>query len=194
VIKSFAIVSYSIALLFDCNKLLFFFESASTKINDEKILSQIHKKLILSDSIVMSKTDLCVRLKHVSASTQIRDRAFNNLVNDKLLVIGDWFSSKSIKGIVNFTGYLKGFPENDFQSQMEFAGKLAKYGLDYIDFEKSFRKDKVGALPRTLDTSDIKQSKWLYSQALMDKILSNNFLKERLVIDPSAVIHSSNSK
>ncbi|CAF1431870.1 unnamed protein product [Rotaria sordida] len=166
----------------------------STEKDDDQIFSQIYRKLILSDSIVMSKADICVRLKHMSISKQIRNQAINNLVNDKLLVTGDWFSLKNIKSIVNFTGYLKGFPKNDVLSQMEFAGKLAKYAIDFIDFEQSFRKDKVGALPRTLDTSDIKQSKWLYSQTLMDTILSYNFLKERLVIDPSAVIYSSNNE
>ncbi|CAF4574724.1 unnamed protein product [Rotaria socialis] len=164
---------------------------SSTKKTDDKILSQIYNKLILSDSIVMSKTDICIRLKHVSTSTRIRDQAINDLVNDKLLVIGDWFSIKNIKGVVNFTGYLKGFPENNVRSQMEFASTLAKYSIDFIEFENSFRKDKV-VLPRTLDASDIKQSKWLYSQALMDTVLCNNFLKERVIIDPSAVLHLAN--
>ena len=95
---------------------------------------------------------------------------------------------------MNFKGYLKGYPGDDTQSQIDFAAMLAKYGIDFIEFEHSFRKDQVGEFPRKLNASDIKQSTWLYSQALNDTILSNNFLKERLSIDPSVLIDFQTSK
>lgn len=142
----------------------------------------------------MSKTDICVKLKYLPVSTRILDQEIKHLVNDKLLVIGDWFSIENIKGVVNFSGYLKGYPGNDAVSQIEFASMLAKYSIDFIDYEESFKKDKVGSLPRTLGISDIKHSKWLYSQFLMDTILSNNFLKQRLLLGPSAVVLSSGGK
>ncbi|CAF1480268.1 unnamed protein product, partial [Adineta steineri] len=138
----------------------------STEKDNDKILSQIYKKLILSDAIVMSKSDVYAKLKHVPTSPRIREQAINNLVKDKLLVVGDWFSSKNTKGIIYSTGYLKGYPENDAQNQIQFANTLAKYAIDFFDFEQSFRKDEVVGIPRTLGASDIKQSKWLYSQAL----------------------------
>lgn len=142
----------------------------------------------------MSKTDISGKLKHMSVPVRLREQAIKDLVNDKLLVIGDWFSLRSIKGILNVTGYLKGYPENDAQGQIKFASALSKYSINFIDYEQSLKKDKVGTFPRTLDASDIKQSAWLYSQILSDTILSNNFLKERLLIDPSAIIQQSNSK
>jgi hypothetical protein len=118
----------------------------------------------------------------------MREQAIQDLVNDKLLVVGDWFNLKSTKGVVNVTGYLKGYPENNAQSQIEFTSALSKYSINFIDYEQSFKKGKVGTFPHTLGASDIKQSTWLYSQLLFDMILSNNFLKERLIIDPPAVI------
>lgn len=142
----------------------------------------------------MSRTDICKKLKHISTSTRVRDQAIQRLVEDKLLVVGDWFSIKNIKGITNMSGYLKGYPGNDLQDQMAFGSMLAKYSIDFIDFEQSFKKDEFDVFPRTVDASDIKQSKWLYSKLLMDTINSNNFLKEKLRLEPSAVLHSSSSK
>ncbi len=94
-------------------------------------------------------------------------------------------------GISNFIGYLKGYFGNHIQRYIEFVSIIAKY---CIDFEQSFKKDKVDLLPHTITESDIKQSTWLYSQALMYTIVSSNFLKEKLCIDPSAVIHSQDGK
>lgn len=193
--KMILIVSYFISSFF---KSIFknspsFFKLASTDISQEK-LSRIYHKLILSDAIVMSKSDICVKLKHICNSAKVQDKVITDLVNDRLLVMGKWFSLKNINGIVDYAGYLKGFPGNDTQAQIEFATVLAKYAIDYVDFEKSFKKNKVDDFPRKIDVTDIKKSKWLFSQALRETILANNFLKQRLVIDSSAFIQSSNSK
>jgi len=142
----------------------------------------------------MSKTEICSKLKHMSVSKKIREQAITDLVNDNALIIGDWFSLKSIKGVTNFTGYLKGYPTDDLDSQIKFANMLAKYCIDFIDFDESFKLDKTSTLPRTLSITDIKQSTWLYSQHLMDTVLSNTFLKQRLQIDSSAVVHISNGE
>ena len=190
------VVSRFIALYFNNSKSYhcFLFAATSNEKTDDQILSKIYHKLILSNAVVMSKVDICLKLKHIPASTSIRDQAIENLVNDKLLVIGNWFSFKNTKGIINLSGYLKGYPEDDSKSQLEFASMLAKYAIDFIDYEQSFKKNEADDFPRTLTASDIKPSKWLYSQILMDTVLSNSFLKERLVIGPSAVINSWSSK
>lgn len=124
----------------------------------------------------------------------MREKVISDLIQDKLLIEGKWFNAKNINGVADFIGYMKGYSGNDTKSQVEFAASLAKYAIDYTEFEKSFKRNKVGDFPRTLDLSDINQSRWLFSQALQETILSNNFLKERLVIHPSALMQSSNSK
>ena len=142
----------------------------------------------------MSKTDIILKLKHIPVSTKLRQQAINDLVNDKLLILGDWFCSNNIKRIVKFPGYLKGFPENDAQGHVKFAGTLAKYSIDFIDYEQSFKKNKFDVFPRTLQAFDIRHKKWLYSQSLMETIASNEFLKARLLVDPSVVCPSDSKK
>jgi hypothetical protein len=83
----------------------------------------------------MSKTDISGKLKHISPSVKMPEQAIKDLVNDKLFVVGNWFSLRSIKGITNVTGYLKGYPESDAQSQIEFASTLSKYSINFIDYE-----------------------------------------------------------
>ena len=142
----------------------------------------------------MSKTDIMLKLKRIPVSTKLRQQAINDLVNDRLLVLGDWFCSSNIKRIVKFPGYLKGFPKNDAQGHMKFAGTLAKYSIDFIDYEQSFKKNKFDVFPHTLQAFDIRHKKWLYSQSLMETIASNEFLEARLLVDPSVVCPSDSKK
>ncbi|CAF4821320.1 unnamed protein product, partial [Rotaria magnacalcarata] len=72
--------------------------------------------------------------------------------------------------------------------QSEFANLLSKYDIHLDGFEKSFKKKKTDKFPRILTDSDIKHNSYLYSSELADIIQNNDFLCERVVLDPSAVI------
>ena len=124
--------------------------------------------------------------------TKLRDQAVANLVADQLLVKGNWFASKSVKGNITLeTGYLKGHPGNSAQARSDFANLLATYAVDFDDFQKSFTKGKTGATPRTLEMADIKRTSWLYSKQLEDTIKNNDFLCKRVKLDPPTVMPDS---
>ena len=123
---------------------------------------------------------------------RLRDEAVGNLVADQLLVKGDWFASRSVKGKITLEiGYLKGHPGNNVEAHSHFAELLASYGIDYVDFERSFTKGKTGNTPRILDMTDIKQTSWLYSSHLADMIQNNDFLRRRVTLDPVAIRQQS---
>ena len=152
---------------------------------DAKNRSQIYSKLILTDCIVLSKSDVAVTLKHMTKMAKLRDQA----VADQLLVKGDWFASKSVKGNITLqTGYLKAHPGNSTQARSDFANLLASYAVNFDDFERSFAKDKIGIIPRTLGMTDITRTSWLYSKQLEDAISKNDFLCKRVNLDPSTVM------
>lgn len=159
---------------------------------DAKDRSEIYRKLILSDSVVLSRSTISIKLKHMAKMAKLRDEAVANLVADQLLVKGNWFASGSVKGKITLEiGYLKGHPGNNAEAKSRFAELLASYGIDYSDFERSFTKSKTGNTPRILDMTDIKQTSWLYSSRLADIIQNNDFLRKRVKLDPMAVRQES---
>ncbi|CAF2060486.1 unnamed protein product [Rotaria magnacalcarata] len=162
--------------------------SDSENIN-ERDRTEIYAKLILSNSIVMSKSEICIKLKHVSKISTIRNKIISDLTNDKLLIEGNWFVVKKVNGGIGLMkGYLKAFPKTNAPAQSEFANLLSKYNIHLDGFEKSFKKKKTDKFPRILTDSDIKHNSYLYSSELADIIQNNDFLCERVVLDPSAVI------
>lgn len=143
----------------------------------------------------MSKSDICVKLKHVIKTSKSRENIISTLLNDKLLIKGNWFAIKKVNGDVNLMpGYLKAFPKDSVQDQQDFARLLTKYGIHFNEFEQSFKKKKTDMFPRTLTATDIKRNKWLFSTELVDVIQKHNFLQKRVVLDPLAVIEQTNSK
>jgi hypothetical protein len=164
-------------------------------LNDINLVA-VYEKLILSNTIVMSKSDICVKLKHVIKVSKLRDKIISTLVDDKLLIEGNWFAVKRANGNISFMpGYLKAFPKDDIQDQQDFVRSLTKYGIHYHDFEQSLKKKKTDLYPRTLTASDIKyNNKWLFSMELADIIEKNSFLHERIILDPSVVIRETNGK
>lgn len=163
---------------------------------NETNMTEIYEKLILSNSIVMSKSEICIKLKHTTKISKLRDNIISTLVNDKLLIEGKWFAIKRANGNISLMpGYLKTFPKDDIRNQQDFSRLLTKYGIHYHDFEQSFKRKKTDSFPRTLDVSDIKyNSKWLFSVELADIIMNNSFLRERISVDPSAIIQETNGK
>ncbi|CAF4271867.1 unnamed protein product [Rotaria magnacalcarata] len=165
--------------------------SDSENIN-ERDRTEIYAKLILSNSIVMSKSEICIKLKHVSKISTIRNKIISDLTNNKLLIEGNWFVMKKVNGGIGLMkGYLKAFPKTNAPAQSEFANLLSKYNIHLDDFEKSFKKKKTDKFPRILTDSDIKHNSYLYSSELADIIQNNDFLCERVVLDPSVVIQQS---
>jgi hypothetical protein len=74
---------------------------------------------------------------------RVTDKILSTLVNDKLLIEGNWFAVKRADGSISLMpGYLKTFPTNDIQDQQDFARLLTKYGIHYHDFEQSFKTKK----------------------------------------------------
>ncbi|CAF1352670.1 unnamed protein product, partial [Rotaria sordida] len=113
-----------------------------------------------SGSTIAIKSKLDRQNKHLDIGISlISSEVHEGDFNVKLVFMGVWFATKNLKGIVSLTnGYLNGRPENGTQQQKHFASALAKYGIDFTDFDQSFKKEKAESLPRTLDVSDIKQS------------------------------------
>ena len=172
-----------------------FYIAEQQNINDENLL-KVYKKLILSKSIVMSKSDICNKLKHVTQISKLRDGIITNLVNEGLLIAGNWFAVKRVNGTRSLMpGYLKAFPKDAIEDQQEFARLLTKYGIHYHDFEQSFKKKNNDSFPRTLAASDVKYNdSWLFSAELADIIEKHRFLRERIVLDRSALILETDGK
>lgn len=173
---------------------LFIIFLGDNQIVDED-LQEAYQKIILNDAIVMSQSDICNKLKHIKDISKSRDNIISKLVTDELLIKGNWFATKKVNGNINLVpGFLKAFPKNNPQDQLDFARLLAKYQIHYNDYEESFKKNKIDIFPRTLTATDVKHKTWLFSYVLADYIEKNNFLHERIVLDPSAVIQENNGK
>jgi hypothetical protein len=139
----------------------------------------------------MSRSDICNKLKHIKNISKSRDDIISKLVTDELLIKNNWFASKKVDGSIDLLpGFLKAFPKNNPQDQLRFAGLLAKYN----DYEESFKKHKTDTFPRTLTATDVKHKTWLFSNVLTDYIQKNDFLNQRIVLDPSAIVQENNSK
>ncbi|CAF1449530.1 unnamed protein product [Adineta ricciae] len=157
-------------------------------------LNEAYQKIILNDTVVMSRSDICNKLKHIKNISKLRDNIISNLVADGLLIKGDWFGSKNVNGSIELLpGFLKAFPKNQAQGQVDFARLLAKYKVHYSDYEQSFKKNKTDTFPRTLTAADVKHKTWLFSNVFVDVIEKNGFLSERLVLDPSAIVQENNT-
>ncbi|CAF1527429.1 unnamed protein product [Adineta ricciae] len=166
---------------------------SGNQVGDED-LQQAYHKIILSDAIVMSRSDVCSKLKHIKNINKSRDHVLTNLVTDGLLVKGNWFASKKVNGTIELLpGFLKTFPKNNPEDQADFARTLAKYKVHYKDYEESFKKNEADDFPRTLTAADVKHKTWLFSNVLVDFIGKNDFLNERVKLDPSAVIQENNT-
>ncbi|CAF2263338.1 unnamed protein product [Rotaria magnacalcarata] len=157
-------------------------------------LQEAYQKIILNDAIVMSRSDICKKLKHIKNISKSRDNIISKLVTDELLIKGNWFATKEANCNVNLRpGFLKAFPKNNPQNQLDFSRLLAKYKIHYNDYEESFKKNKIDTFPRTLTVADVKHKTWLFSYVLADYIEKNNFLHERIVLNPSAIIQKNNA-
>ncbi|CAF1344887.1 unnamed protein product [Rotaria sordida] len=64
---------------------------------------------------------------------------------------------------------------------------LQSIGVDIDTYEHT------DTFPRTLTAADVKHKTWLFSNVLIDFIGKNNFLNERIVLDPSAIIQENNT-
>lgn len=143
----------------------------------------------------MSKSEICIKLKHVINKSKLRENIISTLLVDKLIIKGNFFTIRRADGDINtMPGYLKAFPTNNLQDQKEFARLLAKYSIHFDEYEESFKMRKTDVFPRTLTLSDIKHSSWLFSFELADIIKKNKFLQERILLDPSAVIVRTDGK
>lgn len=151
---------------------------------------------MLTNSVVMSKSDICSKLKHVSNISTLRDEIISTLVKDELLIEGNWFASKRANGNISLMfGYLKTFPKNDMQDQQDFARLLTKYKIHYDEYEQSFKKNSSDSFPRILNASDIPHNKkWLFSTELVEVIDKNQFLRERISLHPSAILSTTTGK
>lgn len=186
------VTSESLAFLF--NKLFIIFLGDNQVVDEEEDLQEAYQKIILNDAIVMSRSDICSKLKHIKNIKKSRDKIISKLVTDELLIKNNWFATKKVNGSIDLLpGYLKAFPKNNPQDQLDFARVLAKYKIHYNDYEESFKKNKTDTFPRTLTAADVKHKTWLFSNVLIDFIGKNNFLNERIVLDPSAIIQENNS-
>ncbi|CAF1920528.1 unnamed protein product [Rotaria magnacalcarata] len=142
----------------------------------------------------MSRSDICKKLKHIKNISKSRDNIISKLVTDELLIKGNWFATKEANCNINLRpGFLKAFPKNNPQNQLDFSRLLAKYKIHYNDYEESFKKNKIDTFPRTLTVADVKHKTWLFSYVLADYIEKNNFLHERIVLNPSAIIQKNNA-
>ncbi|CAF1534404.1 unnamed protein product [Adineta ricciae] len=171
---------------------------SNTTLSDNQIidedLQEAYQKIILNDAVVMSRSDICNKLKHTKNISKLRDNIISQLVNDELLFKGDWFASKKVNGDIELVpGFLKAFPKTNLQNQLDFARLLAKYKIHYNDYEESFKKNKNDVFPRTLTVADVKHKTWLFSNVLSIYIQKNDFLNERIVLDPSAIIQENNT-
>lgn len=174
------------------NKLLIIFLGDNQIIDED--LQEAYQKIILSDAIVMSRSDICSKLKHIKNINKARDNIISKLVADGLLIKGNWFATKRVNGNIDLLpGFLKAFPKNNSQDQLNFARLLTKYKIHYNDYEESFKKNKTDIFPRTLTAADVKHKTWLFSSMLIDYIGKNNLLNERILLDPSAVMQENNS-
>ena len=172
---------------------LFLFFLGGNQVGDED-LQEAYQKIILSDAIVMSRSDVCSKLKHIKNINKSRDHIINNLVTDGLLVKANWFVSKKANGTVELLpGFLKTLPMKNPQDQLDFARTLAKYKVHYNDYEESFKKNKADDFPRILTAADVKHKTWLFSNVLVDFIGKNDLLNERVTLNPLAVIQENNS-
>ncbi|CAF0973081.1 unnamed protein product [Adineta ricciae] len=161
---------------------------------DDEDLQEAYQKIILSDTIVMSRSDVCSKLKHIRNINKSREHILTNLVTDGLLVKANWFASKKADGTVELLpGFLKTLPRKNPQDQLDFARTLAKYKMHYNDYEESFKKNKTDVFPRMLTAADVKHKTWLFSSVLVDFIGKNDFLNERVTLDPSAVMQENNT-
>ncbi|CAF2864051.1 unnamed protein product [Rotaria sp. Silwood2] len=128
------------------------------------------------------------------SSTPARTESNTIIVIDELLIKDNWFATKTGNCNMNLLpGFLKAFPKNNPQDQLDFARLLAKYKIHYNDYEESFKKNKIDTFPRTLTAADVKHKTWLFSYVLADYVEKNNFLHERIVLDPSAIIQENNT-
>ncbi|CAF1225115.1 unnamed protein product [Rotaria sordida] len=160
----------------------------------DKDLQEAYQKIILNDVIIMSQSDICNKLKHIKNISKSRDNIISKLVTDKLLIKGNWFASKKVNGNIDLLpGFLKAFPKNNLQDQLDFARLLAKYNVHFDQYEGSFKKNNIDTFPRTLIAADVKHKTWLYSNVLSDYIRKNDFLNERILLDPSAIAQENNS-
>ncbi|CAF1517353.1 unnamed protein product [Adineta ricciae] len=163
------------------------------QVRDEDI-QEAYQKIILNDAIVMSRSDVCSKLKHIKNINKSRDQIIANLVTDGLLIKGNWFASKKVNGNIELLpGFLKALPKNNPQDQLDFGRLLAKYKVHYKDYEESFKKNETDDFPRILTAADVKHKTWLFSNVLVDFIGKNGFLNERITLDPSAVIQEKNT-
>ncbi|UJR11956.1 hypothetical protein I4U23_016134 [Adineta vaga] len=161
---------------------------------DDEDLQEAYQKIILNNAIIMSRSDICNKLKHIKNISKSRDNIISKLVTDELLIKGNWFASKKVNGSIDLLpGFLKAFPKNNSKDQLDFARLLAKYNVHYNDYEESFKKNKTDTFPRTLTAADVKHKTWLFSNMLSVYIQKNDFLNERIVLDLSAIIQENNT-
>ena len=156
-------------------------------------MREIGKKLVLTNTVVFSSSDISTKLKHISDISTNRDQIVSKLIGDKLLIPGEWFGTTKANGDVTLmVSYLKAYPNNGVTEQKDFADLLASYNIDYEKYEESFKKQKNENFPRVLTISDIKNKSWLYSNVLEKVIQDNTFLFRRIKLDPSTVVKQSN--
>ena len=158
----------------------------------------IYKRLILLHGVVFSKTDLTHAAQQFS---NLRDRAIEKLVEQKLFIKDEMFAKRNSSGNVEYLdGYIKRSPvdSNDMSSNIEecidFANVLALYEItteEYIDSfnsQQPFLQDHEGGFTKyVFNRSHIKLTSYLFSSKFVDFINSNNYFCERYTIDSNAI-------
>lgn len=157
--------------------------------------SRIYQHILLMGNPVMSKTDITRKLSNTFTLTGLKDRAIDILVADKLLVPGNWFTSRASNGKITFhQGYLKGYPDDNPEDKARFSQILAEYSIDHEAYHYSFNNGNPftqindSLLPRKLTFQNISSKSWGFSQLLSDCISKSNYLTSRILLDKNAVI------
>lgn len=158
--------------------------------------SRIYQHILLNGNPVMSKTDITRKLSNTYTLHGLRDKAIQNLVTDKLLIVGDWFASRNSNGTITLhQGYLKGHPEENPEDKSRFCRILSQYGIDHESYHYSFNNGKPFTksndqwLRRRLSSENISSKSWCFSNLLVQHISKSSYLQSRLELDKDAVIY-----
>ena len=155
--------------------------------------SRIYHHLLLIGNPVMSKTDL-TRVSNIFRFHGLRDKAIERLVADKLLIVGEWFASRSSNGTITLhERYKKGYPEDNPEDKSRFSRLLAAYGIDHEAYHCSFNERKPFQklndqyIPRKLTNKNISSKNWCFSSILAEFISKSTYLRSRIELNEDRI-------
>ena len=125
----------------------------------------------------------------------LRGKAIEKLVAHKLLMVGEWFASRSSNGTITLhEGYIKGYPEDSQEDKSRFCRLLAAHGINHEAYhcsfneEKPFQKLNDQYIPRKLTNKNISFKSWCFSSILAKFIAKSTYLRSRIELDKDAII------